>query len=115
MPEPAKRLNHSSHNLDAGKGAFGDEVDGVGAGLLTETVGGLVVHAPEGGIGTDIDIDIFRDVYSHSGETGLYMNPDIITDDGVAEIKPDRAEGGFYVSTVKLLILNTTVLLAKSR
>lgn len=64
-------------------------MDGVGAGLLTETVGGLVVHAPEGGIGMDIDIDIFRDVYSHSGETGLYMNPDIITDDGVAEIKPD--------------------------
>lgn len=106
---------NSLHHLDAGKGAFGDEVDGVGAGLLTETVGGLVVHAPEGGIGTDIDIDIFRDVYSHSGETGLYMNLDIITDDGVAEIKPDRAEGGFYVSTVKLLILNTTVLLAKSR
>lgn len=86
----------------------------MGAGLLTETVGGLVVHAPEGGIGTDIDIDIFRDIYSHSGETGLDVNLDIIVDDGVAEIKPDRAEGGFYVSSVKRLILNTMILLAKS-
>lgn len=80
---------NSLHHLDAGKGAFGDDEDGVGACLLTEAVGGLVVHATEGGIGTDIDIDIFRNVYSHSGETGLDVNLDIIVDDGVAEIQAD--------------------------
>ena len=65
---------NSLHHLDAGKGAFGDDEDGVGAGLLTEAVGGLVVHATEGGIGTDIDIDIFRDIYSHTCKTCLHPN-----------------------------------------
>lgn len=105
---------NSLHHLDTGKGAFGDEVDGAGAGLLTETVGGFVVHTSESGIGTDIDIDIFRDTYSHTCETCLNPDLHIFIEYGVAEIKPDRAEGGFYVSTVKLLILNTMIPLTES-